>query len=90
MHLRAAAPPWPDFAHVARQSLVHGRKAGLLTSAVPSAIQVRDQPASPPRQIASCLLCNAFNPKAPIYFLAIFHVVLSLRLPLSTLLIYGV
>ena len=34
-------------------------------------------------------LCNAFNPKAPIYFLALFTVVLSPGLPLPTLLAYG-
>ena len=34
-------------------------------------------------------LCNAFNPKAPIYFLALFTVVLSPDLPLPTLLAYG-
>jgi threonine/homoserine/homoserine lactone efflux protein len=32
-HLLAAASPGPDFAYVTRQSLVHGRKAGLLASA---------------------------------------------------------
>ena len=34
-------------------------------------------------------LCNAFNPKAPIYFLALFTVVLTPGLPLPTLLAYG-
>ena len=33
VHLLAAASPGPDFAYVTRQSLVHGRKAGLLASA---------------------------------------------------------
>ena len=46
-------------------------------------------PASPMRQIAGGFLCNAFNPKAPIYFLALFTVVLSPKLPLPTLLVYG-
>jgi threonine/homoserine/homoserine lactone efflux protein len=34
-------------------------------------------------------LCNALNPKAPIYFLALFTVVLSPELPWPTLLAYG-
>ena len=32
VHLLAAASPGPDFAFVTRQSLVHGRRAGLLAS----------------------------------------------------------
>lgn len=35
-------------------------------------------------------LCNALNPKAPIYFVALFTVVLSPDLPLLHLVIYGV
>lgn len=35
-------------------------------------------------------LCNALNPKAPIYFLSLFTIVLSPNLPSSTLVIYGV
>ena len=35
-------------------------------------------------------LCNAFNPKAPIYFLSLFTIVLSPNLPISTIAIYGV
>ena len=38
---------------------------------------------------AGGFLCNALNPKAPIYFLALFTVVLSPGLPLPTLLAYG-
>jgi len=142
VHLLAAASPGPDFAYVTRQSLVHGRQAGLLASAgialglsihivysaaglaaiiahsahwmtgiklaggcyliylgikglrtgargAPSENQVRETPASPMRQVASGFLCNALNPKAPIYFLALFTVVLSPGLPLPTLLVYG-
>lgn len=46
-------------------------------------------PASPWRQIAGGFLCNALNPKAPIYFLALFTVVLSPELPALTLVAYG-
>ena len=143
VHLLAAASPGPDFAYVTRQSLVHGRQAGLLASAgialglaihiaysaaglaaviahsahwmtaikvvgggyllylgikglrssarrEDAGALVRDVPASPLRQIAGGFLCNAFNAKAPIYFLALFTVVLSPDLPLPTLIAYGV
>ncbi len=49
----------------------------------------RDLPSSAWRQVLGGFLCNAFNPKAPIYFLALFTVVLSPGLPLPTLLAYG-
>lgn len=148
VHLLAAASPGPDFAYVTRQSLVHGRRAGLLASggiALGLAIHIvysaaglaaviahsvqwmtaikvlgggyllylgirgltsapADRPgqgapdpvdalpaaaASARRQVLGGVLCNAFNPKAPIYFLALFTVVLSPGLPLPTLLAYG-
>jgi threonine efflux protein len=40
--------------------------------------------------IAKGFLCNALNPKAPIYFVALFTVVLSPALPTLHLVIYGV
>ena len=45
--------------------------------------------ASPVRIVVTGFLCNALNPKAPIYFLSLFTVVLSPELPLTTLTIYG-
>jgi threonine/homoserine/homoserine lactone efflux protein len=140
VHLLAAASPGPDFAFVTRQSLVHGRKAGLLASvgiALGLALHIAYSAAglaaviahsaewmivfkigggayliylgiaglrspagrldadattvqdSALRLIAGGFLCNAFNPKAPIYFLALFTVVLSPDLPAPTLLAYG-
>jgi threonine efflux protein len=128
VHLLAAASPGPDFAYVTRQSLVHGRQAGLWASLgialglsihiVYSAAGLKllgagyllwlgykglragagaptgdaaapALPASPWRQVAGGFLCNALNPKAPIYFLALFTVVLSPRLPVPTLIAYG-
>ena len=133
VHLLAAASPGPDFAYVTRQSLVHGRRAGLLASAgialglaihiVYSAaglaaviahsvhwmtaikllggayllylgikgLRVRKEPAlagggaasarelpsSAWRQVVGGFLCNAFNPTAPIYFLALFTVMFA-------------
>jgi RhtB (resistance to homoserine/threonine) family protein len=141
-HLLAAASPGPDFAYVTRQSLVHGRSAGLFASlgialglsihivysaaglaaivahsvhwmtaikivggayllwlgiqglrsgarASAPAPETPTTPASPLRQIAGGFLCNALNPKAPIYFLALFTVVLSPDLPALTLVAYG-
>ena len=143
VHLLAAASPGPDFAYVTRQSLVQGRRAGLLASAgialglsihiVYSAAGLaaviahsahwmtaikllggayllylgfmglrsrrnvqagsapaNTAPASPLRQVMGGFLCNALNPKAPIYFLALFTVVLSPSLPIPTLIIYGI
>jgi len=44
---------------------------------------------SPAKSIGIGFLCNALNPKAPIYFVALFTLVLSPELPLSHLIIYG-
>jgi threonine efflux protein len=145
VHLLAAASPGPDFAYVTRQSLVHGRRAGLLASlgialglsihlvysaaglaaviahsaqwmtgvrllgagyllylgyrglrSSAAAPAPASADATPPssgsswRQVGGGFLCNAFNPKAPIYFLALFTVVLSPGLPVPTLVAYGV
>ena len=142
VHLLAAASHGPDFAYVTRQSLVQGRRAGLLASAgialglsihiVYSAaglaaviahsthwmtaikllggayllylgfMGLRSRangrveqapahvtPASPLRQVVGGFLCNALNPKAPIYFVALFTVVLSPSLPIPTLIAYA-
>ena len=144
VHLLAAASPGPDFAYVTRQSLLHGRRAGLLASvgialglsihivysaaglaaviahsvhwmtaikilggayllylglmglrsrAVPAGSDDTGAgPATPApagRQVIGGFLCNAFNPKAPIYFLALFTVVLSPDLPGLTVVVYG-
>ena len=142
VHLLAAASPGPDFAFVTRQSLIHGRREGLLASvgialglaihilysaaglaaivahsatwmlvlktagglyliylgirALLSRPQSGDAAQAPAvegsawRLIAAGFLCNAFNPKAPVYFLALFTVVLSPDLPASWLVAYGV
>jgi RhtB (resistance to homoserine/threonine) family protein len=42
------------------------------------------------KNIGKGFLCNALNPKAPIYFVALFTVVLSPALPTAHLIIYGV
>lgn len=143
VHLLAAASPGPDFAFVTRQSLVYGRKAGLLASmgiALGLAIHIvysaaglaaviagsvewmrfirfagggyllylgvqglrsgavakAEEPAAGKdvagpalHLIAGGFLCNALNPKAPLYFVALFSVVLSPGLPLPTLVVYG-
>jgi threonine/homoserine/homoserine lactone efflux protein len=143
VHLLAAASPGPDFALVTRQSILYGRRAGILTSlgiSLGLSIHIlystaglaavvahstlgislmklaggtylvylgikglRARPRqevevssghkqgvfSPYRQIVSGFLCNALNPKAPIYFLSLFTVVLSADMPLLTLAVYG-
>lgn len=143
VHLLAAASPGPDFALVTRQSLLHGRRAGILTSfgiacglsihifystaglaaviahsagwmifiklcggtylvylgvkgllAKPDTLSDEDvvkpcPESSSLRQISTGFFCNAFNPKAPLYFLSLFTVVLSPEIPLRTLAIYG-
>lgn len=41
------------------------------------------------QQIITGFFCNALNPKAPVYFLSLFTVVLSPDMPLQTLAVYG-
>lgn len=53
------------------------------------AVQVATVKNSPLKSIGVGFLCNALNPKAPIYFVSLFTLVLSPDLPLSHLLIYG-
>mgnify|MGYP000879166832 FL=1 len=42
------------------------------------------------RMISTGFFCNALNPKAPVYFLSLFTVILSPEIPLLNLAIYGV
>lgn len=44
---------------------------------------------APLKTVASGFLCNALNPKAPIYFLSLFTLVLSPDMPLWQLAVYG-
>lgn len=44
---------------------------------------------SPQRCIMTGFICNALNPKAPIYFLSLFTVILSPEMPLPNLIVYG-
>jgi len=144
VHLLAAASPGPDFIFVTRQSLLFGRRAGLLASlgiALGLSIHIAYSAAglvtvvahsakwmmmirvgggsyliylgvkgllsgkssqtfapqakltsttSASRQIMMGFLCNALNPKAPIYFLALFTIVLSPDMPVFELVVYGI
>ncbi len=54
-----------------------------------SALAAAVVPASPLKAVAAGFLCNALNPKAPIYFLSLFTLVLSPELPLWQLALYG-
>lgn len=55
-----------------------------------SDIKAEQQSRSPLKTIGLGFLCNALNPKAPIYFVALFTVVLSPSIPLMHIAIYGV
>ena len=61
--------------------------------AKPADLSAPDAPIPPARSglktIGMGFLCNALNPKAPIYFVSLFTVVLSPDMPLSQIAIYG-
>jgi len=143
VHTLAAASPGPDFVLVSRQTLVNGKRAGLLCSlgislglsihiiysvlglatviassadllwllkicgggylvylgskglrAKPVAEKTTAAPVashrSPLKYVGTGFVCNALNPKAPIYFVSLFTIVLSPAMPLFQLVIYGV
>ncbi|WP_448564316.1 LysE family translocator [Thalassotalea ganghwensis] len=52
--------------------------------------KVKQTMPSPFKSVSSGFLCNALNPKAPVYFVALFTIVLSPDIPTYHLLIYGV
>lgn len=142
VHLLAAASPGPDFVMVTQQTLVHGRKTGLLCSlgialglavhigyssfglaaiiansltalwviklcggcyliylgwrglrARPRNFEVTvkngDELGDTLKIIGKGILCNVLNPKAPIYFVALFTIVLSPAMPPVQIVIYG-
>ena len=65
---------------------------GLMAKASPVTQQAQTAPQtadSPWRQVGMGFLCNALNPKAPIYFVSVFTIVLSPEMPLYQLAIYG-
>jgi RhtB (resistance to homoserine/threonine) family protein len=143
IHTLAAASPGPDFVLVSQQTLVNGKKAGLMcsigislglavhivysafglaalianSSSVFWAIkllgggylcylglkgllskrslgndtaELKVVKHSSRKSIGMGFLCNALNPKAPIYFVALFTLVLSPDMPLYQIAIYGV
>ncbi|USH05247.1 LysE family translocator [Grimontia kaedaensis] len=143
VHLLGAASPGPDFVMVSQQSLVHGRRAGLLVSlgialglavhiiyssiglatvisessmvltvmkylaaayliylgwkGIRSKAAVGDddqsvnvKPRSASKLISMGFVCNALNPKAPLYFLSVFTLVLSPKMPVIELFLLGV
>ena len=49
-----------------------------------------EKSSAPLKTVASGFLCNALNPKAPIYFFSLFTLVLSPDLPLWQLAVYGI
>lgn len=143
VHLLGAASPGPDFVMVSQQSLVHGRRAGLLVSlgialglsvhilyssvglatvisestmmlsvmkylaaayliflgwkGIRSKASVGDdaqnaavKPRSAAKLISMGFVCNVLNPKAPLYFLSVFTLVLSPDMPVIELFLLGV
>ncbi len=68
--------------------------SGLKSKAIPiGELQTKTAPKqalSARKQIATGILCNALNPKAPIYFVSVFTIIISPELPLVALLAYGV
>jgi threonine efflux protein len=142
VHLLAAASPGPDFVMVTQQTLLHGKKTGMLCSlgiALGLAVHIAYSSFGLAALIASSLtalwvikicggcyliylgwkglrakprnfeltvknsaelsdtlkiigkgfLCNVLNPKAPIYFVALFTIVLSPNMPPFLIVIYG-
>lgn len=143
IHILAALSPGPDIALMTKQSLIHGRAAGIWTSlgislglsihilyslvglsaiivhntqwmillkiagggyliflgigglrarpatSSPGLMQETQANRSPYRFLVSGVLCNVLNPKAVIYFLSLFTVILSPDIPLPTLIVYG-
>ncbi|WP_407334086.1 LysE family translocator [Enterovibrio sp. 27052020O] len=142
VHLLGAASPGPDFVMVSQQSLVHGRRSGLLVSlgialglsvhiiyssiglatvisdsaivlsgmkylaaayliylgikgirskaAVGDEQLVEVKSRSAAKLIAMGFVCNALNPKAPLYFLSVFTLVVSPDMPVFELFLLGV
>ena len=142
VHLLAAASPGPDFVMVSQQSLINGRKSGILCSFgialglsvhlaysafglaaiiansanlllvikllggsylcylgirglrskpknVVQGVSTVDLGSAAARTIGKGVLCNVLNPKAPIYFVSLFTIVLSPDISLQYLTIYG-
>jgi RhtB (resistance to homoserine/threonine) family protein len=142
VHTLAAASPGPDFVFVSQQTLVNGRRAGLLCSlgialglsvhiaysafglaaviahssellwwvkvvggsyliylgvkglrakalAGQRILGMQRPPQTALKTISAGFLCNALNPKAPIYFLSLFTLVLAPDMPLYQIGIFG-
>ena len=64
---------------------------GLLAKPKRPATQANDvETSSAIKTIATGFLCNALNPKAPLYFVSLFTIVLSPDMPLHIIAIYGI
>lgn len=67
--------------------------SGLRSKAKNDTLVATDSPVlatSAKKQVMAGILCNLLNPKAPIYFVSVFTVVLSPELPFYQLLAYGI
>ena len=68
---------------------VHGLRAKAKKE-VTEVRKIEVAPQSPLKTLWKGFLCNVLNPKAPVYFVSVFTVVLSPDMPLWQLAIYGV
>ncbi|MGM8900221.1 LysE family translocator [Psychrobacter sp. 1Y4] len=65
-------------------------KGAILSANSPSPKNLSENDESTVATLRRGFFCNVFNPKAPVYFVAIFTLVLSPNIPLWQLAIYGV
>ena len=67
-----------------------GLKSKAHTGAADEPIEVKLPAPGAVKTIASGFLCNALNPKAPVYFVSLFTLVLSPDMPLYQIAVYGI
>ncbi|WP_201580432.1 LysE family transporter [Psychrobacter sp. Pi2-52] len=85
--LEKADPQVGSSAHISQDSLASQ------TTPTTKETSIKKSPSNDESTFATLrrgFLCNVFNPKAPVYFVAIFTLVLSPNIPLWQLAIYGV
>ena len=101
VHFLACMSPGPDFVLVSQQSLGRGRAAGLLTALGIAlgfgvhggdVLEIRAEKAAREpvgKTVWRGVLCNVLNPKAVVYMLSLFTVVLSPAAPMRQMAVYG-
>lgn len=92
-HLAQAVAPANADAHVSQDTRAKPTLRSTRTEPFDKAIAAKKSPAdtnSTRAVLRRGFFCNVFNPKAPVYFVAIFTLVLSPDMPLWQLAVYGV